>query len=60
MLNHFSHVQPFATPWTVAHQASLSMGILQARILEWFAMLSSREKYRAYLYLFFSSSFIEM
>ena len=50
----------FATPWTVAHQASLSMGILQARILEWFAMLSSREKYRAYLYLFFSSSFIEM
>ena len=23
------------TPWTVAHQASLSVGILQARILEW-------------------------
>ena len=23
------------TPWTRAHQASLSMGILQARILEW-------------------------
>ena len=23
------------TPWTVAHQAPLSMGILQARILEW-------------------------
>ena len=21
-----SHVQPFVTPWTVAHQASLSMG----------------------------------
>ena len=30
------------TLWTVAYQASLSMGILQARILEWVAMLSSR------------------
>ena len=29
-----SHVQLSETPWTVAHQASLSMGILQARILE--------------------------
>ena len=27
----------FATPWTVAHQAPLSMGILQATILEWVA-----------------------
>ena len=26
------------TPWTVAHQASLSMGILQERILEWVAI----------------------
>ena len=26
MLSHFSHVQPFATPWTVTHQAPLSMG----------------------------------
>ena len=26
MLRHFSHVQLFATPWTVAHQAPLSMG----------------------------------
>ena len=33
----------FATPWTVALQAPPSMGILQARILEWVAMLSSRE-----------------
>ena len=32
----------FATPWTVALQAPLSMGILQARILEWVAMPSSR------------------
>ena len=29
-------------PWTVAHQAPLSMWILQARILEWVAMPSSR------------------
>ena len=26
MLSHFSHVQLFAIPWTVARQASLSMG----------------------------------
>ena len=26
MLGHFSHVWLFATPWTVAHQAPLSMG----------------------------------
>ena len=26
-----NHVQLFATPWAVAHQASLSMGILQAK-----------------------------
>ena len=32
----------FVTPWTVACQATLSMGILQARILEWIGMLSSR------------------
>ena len=37
-----SHVQLFATPWAVAHQAPLSMGILQARILEWVATPSSR------------------
>ena len=30
------------TLWTVACQAPLSMEILQARILEWVAMLSSR------------------
>ena len=38
-----SHVWLFATPWTVAHQALLSMEILQARILEWVVMPSSRE-----------------
>ena len=29
-------------PWTVAHQASLFTQILQARILEWVAMSSSK------------------
>ena len=37
MLSHFSCVQLFVTLWTVAHQAPLSMGIPQARILEWVA-----------------------
>ena len=32
----------FVTSWIVAHQAPLSMGILQVRILEWVAMLSIR------------------
>ena len=31
------------TPWTVACQAPLSMGILQARILEWVAISFSRD-----------------
>ena len=30
------------TPWTVAHLAPLTMGILRAGILEWVAMPSSR------------------
>ena len=34
--------QRFVTPWTISPQAPLSMGILQARILEWVAMPSSR------------------
>ena len=42
MLCLVSHVRLFVTPWTVAYQAPLSMGILQARILEWVAMSSSR------------------
>ena len=36
-----SHVWLFATLWTVAHQATLSMGILQAGILQWVSMPSS-------------------
>ena len=30
-----SHVRLFVTPWAVAPEVPLSMGILQARILEW-------------------------
>ena len=37
-----SRVQLFVTPWTAACQAPLSMEILQARILEWVVMPSSR------------------
>ena len=43
VLGHFNFVQLFATLQTVAHQAPLFMGILQARKLEWVAMPSSRE-----------------
>ena len=42
MCESISRVLLFATPWTVARQAPLSMGILQARILEWVAMPFSR------------------
>ena len=38
-----SQVRLFVTPWTVPRQAPLSMGILQARILDWVAISSSRE-----------------
>ena len=41
VLSHFSHIRLFATPWTVARLAPLSMGILQARMLEWVATPSS-------------------
>ena len=37
-----SHVQLFATPWTIVCQTPLSMGILLARTLKWVAMPSSR------------------
>ena len=42
LLSHFSRVQLCVTPWTVARQAPLSMGILQGRVLQWVAMPSSR------------------
>ena len=37
-----SCVRLFATTWTVAYQAPLSMGFLQEKIQEWVAMPSSR------------------
>ena len=37
-----SVVSDSETPWTVARQAPLFMGILQARTLEWVALPSSR------------------
>ena len=37
-----SHVRLFATPWTVARQAPLSIRVFQARILEWVAISFSR------------------
>ena len=37
-----SHVRLFATPWTIACQAPLSMGYFQARILERLVISSSR------------------
>ena len=37
-----SVVSDSATTWTVPHQASLSMGLLQARILEWVALPFSK------------------
>ena len=42
VLSHFSCVRLIATLWTVAHQAPLSLRILQACILEWVAMPSSK------------------
>ena len=42
MLSPFSYVRLFETLWTVVSQAPLSMGILQAKILGWVAMPSSR------------------
>ena len=47
MLSRFSRVRLFATQWTVACQAPLSMGILQARILEWVAGSSSNIRHHA-------------
>ena len=42
VLRCFSRVRLFTTLWTVGGQVPLSMGILQARILEWVAMPASR------------------
>ena len=45
VLSH-SVISDSATPWTVAHQGPLSMGILQKRILQWVAMPSSRGSFQ--------------
>ena len=45
MLSHFNRVGLFATLYpgrTISCQAPLSMGILQARLLEWVTISSSR------------------
>ena len=41
-LSLFSHARLFVIPRNIAHQAPMSMGFLQTRILEWVAMASSR------------------
>ena len=41
-----NYVWLFEIPWTVVCQAPLSMGTLQAGILEWVAMLSSRRSFQ--------------
>ena len=41
-LSHFSHVRLFMTVWTHSPPGPSVHGILQARILEWVAMPSSR------------------
>ena len=50
MLSYFSHVQLFVTLWTVAQQASLSTGILQARILR-YCQLQVHSKYDTVIYM---------
>ena len=42
MLSRLVVSNSLSDPWTIAHQAPLSMEILQARILEWVAMPFSR------------------
>ena len=44
----------FVIPWTIAHQAPHSMGILQARILEWVARLFSTAPFYCHPSLLFS------
>ena len=41
-----SCVPLFATPWTVAYQAPLSMGFFQSRVLEWVAISFSRGSFQ--------------
>ena len=50
LISHFSHVQLFATPWTSAYQAPLSMGF--ARQEYWSGMPSPSPSYTLELYIF--------
>ena len=43
MLSHFSHVQLFATPWTVAGQLPLSMGFPRQEYWSGLSFPSSEE-----------------
>ena len=47
VLSHFSHVQIFVIPWTVAQPGSSAHGILQARILEWVSIPFTRGSSRS-------------
>ena len=44
LLSRFSRVRLYATPETAAHQAPPSLGILQARTLEWVAVSFSNAR----------------
>ena len=46
LFNHSVVSDSLATLWTVAHQAPLSLGILQARILKWIAISLSRGSFQ--------------
>ena len=52
-----SRIWLFVTPWTVAYQAPLSMGIFQARILEW-VRGSSRPRDRTWVSCIVGGRFI--
>ena len=47
-----SHVRLLATPWTAAHQAPLSYGILQATVVEWGAIAFSASPLSPSLFLY--------
>ena len=49
LLSRFSRVRLCATPEMAAHQASPSLGILQARTLEWVAISFSRSICEAFI-----------
>ena len=42
VLSYFSHVRLFVIPWTVVHEAPLSMGFSRQKKLEWVAIPFSR------------------